>query len=303
MSVLGDLALVGCCRSGITGSHELLSRLADYSRERGLGIGLLPSNLLLIQYFSDPNDRRDISLPHEVTQDRPAMLVDWGRAVVVVEQSGTLSLRNLTGNEMSTVPGNANLYGCALHKEAQRLLFWARTSKTAHYQFYLAELDRHRTWSLFQLDANSPRLGTTASFATADASLIRISVGFDSYLVRFNGEQLEKEAWHLEFAEGSPNGQLLAGRQTNGRLALYDLRTKAILDLGASVLGRCKWDPSSRYILAVTPTHGPPWCAPAEIVIVDAITREVLKVPAFVADARDHLYEWVLLPKMREDAS
>jgi hypothetical protein len=293
---LSNVGLFGCCQSRIVGNLEMVSPLAAYSRKRGLGISLLGYNVLHTKYLFDADNRRDIEIPNRVTKGKPAILTSWGHRLVV-QDGHVLRVTDLTGNVISELERTADVEGCVLHNESQLLLFWGKQHQNLQYGFYMADLRTHRLSTIYEfpMDREVSNAKSTASFA-GDLKFIRVSVGFDAYLMQFDGALVKKEPWQMELVEGSPDGRFLVGRQRNGRLGLVDLRSSTTLDMGVESLGRGRWDPSSRYVLTVGRRQAFLWCAQTEIVVVDTFTRALLRLPPIIPDSRDHPYEWVLLP-------
>lgn len=103
-----------------------------------------------------------------------------------------------------------------------------------------------------------------------------------------------REPWHLELINSSPDGRYLAELTPSGKLALVEIKSGRKREFGVLPLGRAKWDPWSRYVLALCRDNGFYWFAGSDLVVVDAFTGELLKMPSLTAEPRYHDYEWTL---------
>ena len=92
----------------------------------------------------------------------------------------------------------------------------------------------------------------------------------------------------------------MAGREADGRMSIVDLKGWKRVTSDALIAGPCKWDPSSRYILADRKTNAPFWCQQTEFIILDAVTREVASIPAIIPDDWAHRHDWVMIPQSPE---
>jgi hypothetical protein len=275
----------------------MADRLFAYARDSGLGLALLGEGIVYAERLSETPSREDIPLPRSATDGRPARLVDWGRSLVV-QMEDSLSLRDLKGAELGKVEQPANVDGCVFDKEAMTLLLWGRRRRGPKYGVYLGDLRSGATRTVREWDVGAAPadLSVVASFVDHGGTVVRVASGLQSYRVRTSGEALGPDPWHIEWAEGSPDGRFAAGRGTGGNLVVIGLAPSKTWETGIPITGRIRWDPSSRYLLAVKPTPGAPWSPQTEIVIVDVEMRASLVFPAIAPDDRYHPYEWILRP-------
>jgi hypothetical protein len=273
----------------------MVDRLSAYARSSGLGVALLGTDVVYAEWLSAPVNREDIPLPHSATDGRPARLVDWSRSLVV-QMADSLSVRDLKGSTLGEIEQPANVDGCVFNREAMALLFWGRRRQGTDYGVYLGDLRSGTTKTISEWAAGSAPDGqsVTASFVDHDATVIRIASGLRSYEVRTSGAQVGSDPWHIQWAEGSSDGRLVAGRGANGNLVIIDLVPSKTWDTGIPIIGEIRWDPSSRYVLGVKPTPGLPWSAQTEIVVLDVEMRASAEFPALAPDERYHTYEWIL---------
>jgi hypothetical protein len=288
---LGGCALVGCTQTPTKG--PMADRFYDYAAGTGLGVALLGSGVIYMERLSAQAIREDIPLP--AAPSRPAMLVDWGRGLVVLEPD-SLRVIGLKGETIGELDQPANIDGCVLNREAMLLLFWGERRYRSGYGVYLGDLGAHRTTAIREwlAGAGTAPGKVTASFADRDASLVRIAFDRQSYRVRASGETQGADPWKLEWAEASTDGRFAAGRGANGNLIIVDVASSRTWDTDIPIIGPIRWDPSSRYVLAVKPVHALPWAAQTEIAIADAEMNASLVVPAIAPDERYHPYEWIL---------
>src|ERR1035437_9417562 len=113
---VGASGLGGCCWHGFSGSKNLLSRLADQSRRRGLGVSYLGVGRLRTRYFSDPEDISESGIPTLVTLGKPALLLDWAHAVVV-EDDHVLKVMDLWCTPVGEAKCDVYVHGCLLDKD------------------------------------------------------------------------------------------------------------------------------------------------------------------------------------------
>jgi hypothetical protein len=208
----------------------------------------------------------------------------------------SLSLRDLGGAALGEIEQPANVDGCVFDREAMALLFWGRQRRGPKYGVYLGDLRSGSTrtvreWAVGLAEAD---MSLAASFVDHDTTVVRVASGLQSYTVRTSGEELGPDPWHIEWAEGSPDGRFAAGRGTSGNLVVIGLAPSKTWETGIPITGRIRWDPSSRYLLAVKPTPSMPWSPQTEILIVDVETQASLVFPAIAPDDRYHPYEWIL---------
>ena len=83
-------------------------------------------------------------------------------------------------------------------------------------------------------------------------------------------------------------------------MSIVDLKGRKRVTSDALIAGPCKWDPSSRYVLADRKTNAPFWCQQTEFIILDAVTREVASIPAIIPDDWAHRHDWVMIPQSPE---
>jgi hypothetical protein len=294
---LGSMGLIGswgCCPK-VRGSRELLSRLADYSRQTRVGISLLGAETVYIQYLFDPINRQDISLPHELTHGKPAILVDWGRAIVI-QENRSLRVAELSGGTIGEVERTVSVDACVLCRQSHQLLFSGWPFRSGQYVFCLADLAQGKIQTLmrFERSASDPRPNTSAYFTGADSLELGISYGFENYWIRSASAIVLRKPWQIEFAEPSPDGKTLVGRGRRGRVVLLNSETGRTVETDILSLGRSRWDPTSRYIFAVRRVRSGPWCAQTEMVILDSVTQEQAFLTPISPDDRDHPYGWTL---------
>ncbi len=252
----------------------------------------------MTRYFFDPADLKELRLSRDVLSGMP-MPADWGRCVVV-QDAWLLRVKELTGEVIGEVRCDVYLDGCVLCKERYLLLFWGG-KMSSMYACCLADLRRGKMWAVYETQAASgtPRAVIVASFAHGEPEVVRVSTNFEVCSVTFDGHILNEGPSEFEMAEESPNGQLRAGSQRDGILGLIDRNSPGVVSTGIQSIGRTQWDPSSRYVLTERLTHSMPWNAQQEIVVIDAVTREYVTLPAIAGDPpfpRMHRYDWVLLP-------
>jgi hypothetical protein len=296
---LGIVELAGCCGSRWSGDPAMMDALANYSRKSGLGVGLLGSGVVYARSLVESEDRSDIVLPGGATSGGPAILIDWGRALAS-SLGGMLRVVDLHGDFIGEVEREINLYGCVLDRMRRRVLFWGSSrSRQTEFGLHLGDLSTGevRTISEWRIDPSAPSPSFTASFFPGNIPVIRICKGFDNYFVGTDGRVVEKRSWRLELTGASPDGKFVAGRQPNGRLGIIDVAQGTVSDTDIPILGRSTWDPSSRYILTLTPSHSMPLCAPTHLLIADAVTRKTVRLTPIVVDERYHPYEWILRPE------
>jgi len=302
---VGTLGLTGCGRPAATGSPEALSRLCKYSRQHGLGISILTNAEIYTRFLCNPTSTIAGTIPFFNPLNKSGMLADWGRAVVI-EGGEDLRAVGMAGNEIGDIVTSVGVEACVL-RGTRDLLFWGQERSLAQdeaargratmlpYGIHLADLPtgKVRTISAFDVSSRTGLPRVAASFV-GGASQIRLSVGYDTSLVGFDGKLLAKEPWRMELVEGSPDGKFLAGLRPGGSLAVIETSSGKASDLPLVPLGRIRWDPTSRYVLAVCRSRF--WLPVGEVVVVDAVTQDLVRLPPIVPDNRYHPYEWVLLP-------
>jgi hypothetical protein len=209
---------------------------------------------------------------------------------------GFLSVRDRNGSVLGEVEQPANVDGCVFRREAMLLLFWGKRRQGTDYGVYLGDLRSGTTRTVSEWAAGSAPAGlsVTASFVDHDATVVRIASGLRSYEVRTSGAQMGSDPWHIQWAEGSPDGRLVAGRGANGSLVIIHLAPSKTWDTGVPIIGPIRWDPSSRYVLAVKPTPGWPWSDQTGIKIVDVEMEASAGFPIIALDDLYHPYEWIL---------
>jgi hypothetical protein len=291
---LSGLQATGCCGPKIGGSTEMLSILSKASEREGLAIALLGTDICYTEYFFGPAERIDFEIPQQLTRGRPTLLTNWGQTLVV-QRGSLLEVVNLDGHMLGTFQRTVDLDGCSFQRDSH-VLFWGRQHKAAQYGFYLINLNDGLLSTIYEFDLlpGSPTPHTSASFQGGHGALVRISVGFESYLLESGSKQVSIPHLQMEFVEASPDGKRLAGRVRNGKLGFARADDTSPVEIDVRPIGRCKWDPSSRYVLCVQRTQALGWCAQSELVIADTVNRDILKLPAIVPDERDHPYEWIL---------
>ncbi len=308
-SLLAGLGLTGCSEPRATGSPDAVSRLSKYSKQQGLGISLLWHPRLLTQFPYDPANPRTRTIPFLAAIKEPVMAfpADWGRALVI-DYLPELQVVDMTGNRTGRVFAAVGLEGCTLRKP-RWLLFWGQEQSPAQrevgadhplpYGIYLADLaaGQARALSRFTISSRTGLPRATASFVADDPPKIRLSIGYDTSLVGPDGKVLDREPWGLELVESSPDGRFLAGIRPSGSLTIVEMPSRRTSDLPVFPLGRMRWDPSSRYILAVQRT----WFTGGEILVVDARTHDIVRFPPISLDNRYQPYEWVLQPDAGDD--
>jgi len=285
------------CHGPTTGDIDLMARLARQSGEQRLGVALLGTGAINVIWPLNPPVRRIVQIGDKSIGGRPALLVDWGRALAV-QDIGKWRVMDLHGNVIVETERNVNGIGAVLQRENARLLFWGGKYRTAVTGVYLGDLRTHhvRTVQEWVIDSNHGDPALSASFTGANGSSIRICRGFENYVLDFDGSVVEGLALDLEETAESPDGRFVVGRQRSGTLLVVESTTRKTWDTGIASLGPSKWDPSSQYVLCVTLTHAPFWMAQTSITIVDVLHHATMRTVAIAPDDRYHPYEWIILP-------
>jgi hypothetical protein len=111
-----------------------------------------------------------------------------------VQDGNILRVTDLTGNVISELERTVDIEACAIRDWGRLLLFWGRQHESSIYGFYLAGLGTHQLSTVYEFpvkqDNSHPNVA--ASFA-GDQELIRISVGFRTFLTQFDGAMVKEE--------------------------------------------------------------------------------------------------------------
>jgi hypothetical protein len=303
---LASLGLCKCREARFSGSSDLLRKLANCSHKQGLAISLFNGiDVLYLQYFSEGIERKEVRLPPSAVPGPyvSASIVDWGHELAILN-SGWLRIIDLSGSLLNELRlgdyiRDGSISRCVFHKESGRLIFWGATPSPGEYGIFLWDLSDGKVRTLFRMSvapgARSPGIN---GWAVAGKPVrIGFCVDFENYVLR-SDSTVAKMPWQIELTESSPDGKFMAGRRSDGRVAVIDSRSGSVLDTGLNSIGRARWDPSSQFLFFVRGSKMPLfWWS--QVVVYEPATKAALYFSPIVADDRDHSYDWVLLEELR----
>jgi hypothetical protein len=248
--------------------------------------------------FEQPDLIRHFELPPGLGV--AAGVGDFGR-VLVAYPPGVRVLEIFdweAGRSIARVPTHGVLDGFYIDDARQYVLYWVLEARSGPCAFYYLHVGGSAPKLLHKgmAPSDGDHACYGASFLNIARSLVRISLGRRNLIVDVASGNTSADLMDLECPQPSPDTHSLAGLTRLGEVILRKNDSTKLVQFPARGLSGLHWDPSSRFLLALSREPSLSLGLPRSLLVVDSETSETLWVHPFSLPNSLLRYDWAFRP-------